>query len=183
MRTETKMKASAMCALVSILGIVVSVCWMAFESWRHGALAFSVFSVVLIGVIGFQSRLLRQRTKELLVQYGQFDDMDVEIKTEVISKDDFVKSLVDQVNELEVIFELRRKADMRAIRVWQAARPGREMVWPDHADLCMWLLEQLDAAKKADKDVEIICSHCGRFAGWHDKDCPYFIPVPVGKDD
>lgn len=43
-------------------------------------------------------------------------------------------------------FALRWNADMRAIKRWQAAT-GRELVWPDHADLCVWLLEQLDAVE------------------------------------
>lgn len=44
-------------------------------------------------------------------------------------------------------FDLRWNADMRAIKRWQAAT-GRELVWPDHADLCVWLLEQLDAVEE-----------------------------------
>lgn len=46
-------------------------------------------------------------------------------------------------DSLERAFDLRWEADMRAIRRWQAAT-GRDSVWPDHADLCVWLLEQLD---------------------------------------
>ena len=49
------------------------------------------------------------------------------------------------IPELEHVFDLRWQADMRAIRRWQAAAPGREQTWPDHADLVVWLLEQLDA--------------------------------------
>lgn len=43
-------------------------------------------------------------------------------------------------------FALRWEADRRAIRQWQEAT-GRKLVWPDHADLCVWLLEQLDKTK------------------------------------
>lgn len=39
-------------------------------------------------------------------------------------------------------FNLRWKADMRAIKRWQSAGDGRELKWPDHADLCVWLLDQ-----------------------------------------
>lgn len=46
--------------------------------------------------------------------------------------------------EMTAGFNLRWKADMRAIKRWQAAT-GRDLVWPDHADLVVWLLEQLDA--------------------------------------
>lgn len=45
--------------------------------------------------------------------------------------------------ELQATFNLRWDADMRAIKRWQAAT-GRELVWPDHADLVVWLLEQLE---------------------------------------
>ncbi len=44
-------------------------------------------------------------------------------------------------------FDLRWKADMRAIKRWQAAHPGNDLVWPDHADLVVWLMEQLENPK------------------------------------
>jgi hypothetical protein len=51
--------------------------------------------------------------------------------------------------ELEFCFELRRKADMRAIERWQEANPGNDLTWPDHADLCVWLMDKAkqDAAR------------------------------------
>lgn len=51
--------------------------------------------------------------------------------------------------ELNAVFRLRWKADMRAIKRWQEADAGRELVWPDHADLVVWLLEQLDSRPAA----------------------------------
>jgi hypothetical protein len=50
-----------------------------------------------------------------------------------------------EIKELQQSFDLRWKADMRAIKRWQEANPGKELVWPDHADLCVWLLDQLTA--------------------------------------
>jgi hypothetical protein len=47
--------------------------------------------------------------------------------------------------EYRATFDLRWKADMRAIKRWQAAHPGNELVWPDHADLVVWLMGQLKA--------------------------------------
>lgn len=47
--------------------------------------------------------------------------------------------------EHDASFQLRWKTDMRAIERWQKAT-GRTMTWPDHADLCCWLMDQLDAA-------------------------------------
>lgn len=51
--------------------------------------------------------------------------------------------LYERIAELEASFDLRWKADQRAIKMWQAAHPGNDLVWPDHADLCVWLLERL----------------------------------------
>jgi hypothetical protein len=55
-----------------------------------------------------------------------------------------ILGLYDQIEALEATFDLRWKADMRAIKRWQDAHPGNELVWPDHADLVVWLMEQLD---------------------------------------
>jgi len=42
---------------------------------------------------------------------------------------------------LQLTFELRWKADRRAIKRWQAAHPGNDLTWPDHADMVAWLME------------------------------------------
>jgi hypothetical protein len=49
-----------------------------------------------------------------------------------------------ELDELRENFNLRWAADMRAIKMWQAAHPERVRVWPDHADLCVWLMEQIE---------------------------------------
>jgi len=41
---------------------------------------------------------------------------------------------------LQLTFDLRWKADQRAIKRWQDAT-GKKLTWPDHADLVVWLLE------------------------------------------
>ncbi len=51
------------------------------------------------------------------------------------------QAIAQELEEYKQTFELRRQADMRAIKRWQEAT-GRVLVWPDHADLCVWLLEQ-----------------------------------------
>lgn len=48
------------------------------------------------------------------------------------------------LQDYEKGFELRYNADTRAIDKWRAATK-RTMVLPDHADLCVWLLQQLDS--------------------------------------
>jgi hypothetical protein len=55
--------------------------------------------------------------------------------------------LKKKLDETESSFDLRWKADQRAIKKWQEAT-GKATEWPDHADLCVWLLEQLDAEKR-----------------------------------
>lgn len=52
----------------------------------------------------------------------------------------------EDIAELEQTFELRWAADMRAIERWQAAHPGNDLRWPDHADLVVWLLSERDRA-------------------------------------
>jgi hypothetical protein len=49
----------------------------------------------------------------------------------------------DRIKQLEFTFDLRWKADMRAIALWRE-KTGKELSWPDHADLVVWLLEQLE---------------------------------------
>lgn len=39
-------------------------------------------------------------------------------------------------------FDVRWEADQRAIKRWQEAHPGNDLVWPDHADMVVWLMEQ-----------------------------------------
>jgi hypothetical protein len=51
-----------------------------------------------------------------------------------------------ELKDKDAAFDLRWQADMRAIKKWQKAT-GKKLVWPDHADLCVWLLEQLDKKK------------------------------------
>ncbi len=61
------------------------------------------------------------------------------------------KSLEARISELEAElveersgFDIRWRADMRAIDLWQA-ETGETQKWPDHADLCVWLMKRLDA--------------------------------------
>lgn len=64
------------------------------------------------------------------------------------------KNLQDIVDELQRVFDLRWQADQRAIKMWRAAHPGKDMVWPDHADLVVWLLERL-THEPDDKDAAL----------------------------
>ena len=62
------------------------------------------------------------------------------------------QTVVDDANELrrtneglQLTFDLRWKADQRAIKRWQAAHPGNDLTWPDHADMVVWLMEQISS--------------------------------------
>lgn len=57
-----------------------------------------------------------------------------------------VKEAIDERDELQQCFDLQWKADQRAIKRWQAAHPGKENIWPDRADMVVWLMEQHDKA-------------------------------------
>lgn len=49
-----------------------------------------------------------------------------------------------RVDELQRVFDLRWKATQRAIARWRAEDPaGRKLEWPDHADLCCWLMDRM----------------------------------------
>lgn len=63
---------------------------------------------------------------------------------------EWIEACAKERDELRATFDLRWKADMRAIERWQAAH-DRPLVWPDHADLVVWLAERLDEVRaKAD---------------------------------
>ena len=56
---------------------------------------------------------------------------------------------LERAADLDQTFDLRWKANMRAIERWQEAHPGNDLVWPDHADMVVWLLEKMDASTAA----------------------------------
>jgi len=56
--------------------------------------------------------------------------------------------ILQELADYEASFELRWNADMRAIARWREAHPGNDLVMPDHADLCVWLIEQLERKEK-----------------------------------
>lgn len=56
------------------------------------------------------------------------------------------REMEEKIAENQASFDLRWKADMRGIKRWQDEKPTeRELKWPDHADLVVWLLDKLDA--------------------------------------
>jgi len=63
---------------------------------------------------------------------------------------------ITQLEEMEQSFDLRWKADMRAIKMWQEGHPERELTWPDHADMVVWLLTALDESIKLQSHYAIL---------------------------
>ena len=63
---------------------------------------------------------------------------------EAEEKDKEIDSLKDRIAELEQIFDLSYKADMRAIKMWRKGHPERNLTVPDKTDMVIWLLERLD---------------------------------------
>lgn len=60
-----------------------------------------------------------------------------------------VTCLNERVKELEASFDLRWKADMRAIKRWQKENPKeRKLIWPDHVELIIWLLSELKKTER-----------------------------------
>ena len=75
--------------------------------------------------------------------------------------DDLVKRLLETgkqaaalIKAMEQSFDLRREADMRAIKMWQESNPGNDLTWPDHADLCVWLMEKVKQAADRIEELE-----------------------------
>lgn len=56
-----------------------------------------------------------------------------------------------EIRDLRQSFDLRWDATMAAMKRYQAAHPGTEYTWPDHKDLVVWLLEELDRARLGTK--------------------------------
>lgn len=60
-----------------------------------------------------------------------------------------------EITEQERSFKLRWSADQRAIKRWRAAHPEKANVWPDHADLCLWMMHRLALAEQGVIDISV----------------------------
>ncbi len=59
-----------------------------------------------------------------------------------------LKAAESERDELQASFEIRQAADKRATQLWHDAG-GDELTWPDHTDLCVWLMVQNDELRAA----------------------------------
>jgi len=53
------------------------------------------------------------------------------------------KELEAELADWEASFDVYHAADARAVKRWQAAHPGTEMVHPDKTELGVWLVERI----------------------------------------
>lgn len=76
----------------------------------------------------------------------------------------------DERDEYVRLFELQRAAEMRGIKRWQSEAPGRELTWPDRANMVVWLLDRLEAAEAAPgrpfKVLDLYCGEGGAARGY-----------------
>ena len=82
------------------------------------------------------SESIRHAEKEILI---------AEIAAHTATRAELAAARQEAV-DLQAGFDLRWRADMRAIKAWQDST-GRKLVWPDHADLCVWLMGELAEAE------------------------------------
>lgn len=67
--------------------------------------------------------------------------------------DEYIAALEAELADMNSVFQLRQAADMRAIKRWQQANPGNDLVWPDQVDLTIWLEEKVAACEAQINDM------------------------------
>lgn len=66
-------------------------------------------------------------------------------------QEEYIKSLENEIEEMNVTFNLMHQANMTAIKMWQE-ETGENLTWPNHVDLVAWLLRRLESAEGSTKD-------------------------------
>lgn len=67
-----------------------------------------------------------------------------------------IADLRRELAEYELSFDFNWRSRMEAIKRWQRAHPGKDLVWPDHTDLCVWLMEQFDQERERREKAEAL---------------------------
>jgi hypothetical protein len=81
-----------------------------------------------------------------------------------------VHELQSDNKDLQQTIELCCKADLRAIKAWQEAHPGNDLVWPDRARLVEWLItENTDLHQRVQQYGVVVEAHKAIFQ--HDEVC------------
>ncbi len=71
----------------------------------------------------------------------------IEVREQLARSRRKLKASRAECQDLQRTFDLMWKADMEAIKLWQKANPGNDMVWPDRRKLTRWLLDQIKVKK------------------------------------
>jgi hypothetical protein len=75
------------------------------------------------------------------------------------------EAMASELAEWKASFDLYYDASQRAIKMWQEAHPDQADIWPDQANLIVWLMEELTGAKQwvddLQSDMYINCVYCG----------------------
>jgi hypothetical protein len=66
-----------------------------------------------------------------------------------------------ELAELQLWFDVRQAADQMALATWRAAHPGDETPIPEHADLVIWLLDQLASYRRCDRVDQSLAKRVG----------------------
>lgn len=83
---------------------------------------------------------------------------DVErLKDQLATKNQTIRLLRLQIAELKEFFEVRSDADRRAIKRWHAAHIDKTNLWPDQADLCVWLMDRIAELEDQLKGQDRVC--------------------------
>ena len=56
--------------------------------------------------------------------------------------------------ELEKLFELQRRADIRAVELWRKMHPDKKLVMPDRCDMVVWLMDECDRLRAQTEAVQ-----------------------------
>ena len=67
---------------------------------------------------------------------------------------DCIEAQAAELTELRAFFDKCWQADQRAIKAWQEAHPGNDLVWPDRTKMIVWLLEKENAASTRIAELE-----------------------------
>lgn len=85
-----------------------------------------------------------ERAADLMASVLLEEDIDWSLRdrkwSEAIGK---AATLQAELNDIAATLRMVYEADMRAIKLWQEAHPGNDLVWPDRTQLVSWLLEQM----------------------------------------
>ena len=64
-----------------------------------------------------------------------------------------VDSLKEDAKQLQNVFDIVWKADMRAVRLWRKAT-GKDFIMPDRCGLVVYLMGEWDKAKRRIREME-----------------------------